>query len=242
VRSLRLLEALADTQSASLVDLAAAAQLSPSTAHRLLGTLVAEGYAGRSEDDQHYRLGYRVPALARSAETPLQDLRDAARPVLTRLRDAFGETANLVVLDGPAIVYVEQVESERAVRMFSRIGNRVAAHASGGGKALLASLPSERLDQLLGRQPLAALTPQTLTERPALDAELADIRDRGWAIDDREYDEDVVCVAAAITESSDVPAAAITVSGPVERMRTHDLATLGQEVAAAAQDVRRSLR
>lgn len=233
VRGLRLLEALAERPSATLAELAAATGLGASTTHRLLATLVGEGYVSRDAATQRYRLGHRVAALSRSAAMPTEALRAAAGPHMTALRDAFDETVNLVVLDGSVIVYVDQAESARPVRMFSRIGNRVPAHASGGGKAILAQLPPDRLDELLGTGPLAALTARTVTDPGELRARLDDVRERGWALDDGEYDESVVCVAAAIPAAS----AALTISGPAERLRTLDLAAAGERVVAAAARV-----
>lgn len=229
VRSLRLLEVLADQSSATLADLAAATSLEPSTTHRLLSTLAGEGYVGRDDGSQRYRLGHRVAALARVAAPPLDALRAAARPGMVELRDQFDETVNLVVLDGPAIVYLDQVESTRPVRMFSRIGNRVAAHASGGGKAILAQLPPDGPADLLGTEPLERLTDRTITDPAELRAHLDNVRARGWALDDGEYDLSVGCVAAAIPGAS----AAVTISGPIERMHAMDLDSTGATLAAA---------
>ncbi|MEZ5122724.1 MAG: IclR family transcriptional regulator [Solirubrobacterales bacterium] len=234
LRSLRLMEALADGREMSLTSLAEASGLRPSTTHRLLATLASEGYVGRGDDGQRYRLGHRVAALARSAASSVEDLREAARPTLLALRDDFDETANLIVLDGASIVYIDQVESRRPVRMFTRIGNRVPAHASGGGKALLASLTPDGLDQVLRGQVLERLTTHTITSREELDSALDVIRRRGWATDDREYDDDVICVAAAFPLPGDPHRAAITVSGPAERMLRHGLARLGEQAAARA--------
>jgi IclR family acetate operon transcriptional repressor len=152
------------------------------------------------------------------------------------LRDRFGETVNLAVLDRRHIVYVHQVESERAVRAFNRTGNRVLAHASAAGKALLAWQPEATIATLLDGG-LAQLTPATITAPERFAEYLAEVRRRGYALDLGEQDEDVVCVAAPIGSPGGRPLAALSLSGPASRMRRAQLGDTGTEVARAAAAV-----
>ncbi|HKG37613.1 MAG TPA: IclR family transcriptional regulator [Conexibacter sp.] len=235
-RSLALLDALAERADGGVSELAGATGLQPGTVHRLLTTLVAGGYAAHDPRTRRYRLGSRLLTLATAAERDFARVRAAALPAMHALRDTFGETTNLVVLDRDSIVYVDQVESVRPVRMFSRIGNRVPAHASGAGKALLACEPSEAVDALVARGALPALTANTITIAAVLRTALAVVRRRGYALDEGEYDESVTCAAAAIVLPEGRVPAAISVSGPTERMRSLRLARVGRAVAQAARD------
>jgi DNA-binding IclR family transcriptional regulator len=239
VRSLRLLEALAnaDGGDVGVVDVARATGLSQATAHRLLATLGGEGYVAQSTTTSRYRLGPRLFALATAAESEIAALRASATPVMHELQEALGETVNLSVLDRRHIIYVDQVESERAIRAFNRTGNRVAAHASAAGKVLLAFEPEAVLDGLAHGAPLEALTAATTTAPRELIAQLDEIRARGYAFDLGEHDEDVVCVAAPITAAGRRPAGALSVSGPADRMRRLDLADVGVRVARMASRI-----
>lgn len=238
-RSLDLLEAVAE-EELGLVALAERAGLGPSTAYRILSTLMERGYVTRSPQTGQFRLGSKLVELAAAARQGNERLRTAVRPHLRALRDATGETANLVMLDGLSIVYVDQVESSRAVRMFTTIGRRVPLHASGGGKAIAAFAPGELVDDLLVHG-LDRLTPHTLATAAALRSDLARVRERGYAIDHEEYEEGVICVAAPIFGPNGETVAAASISGPAARMLEHDLDALGatvlQHTRTASADV-----
>lgn len=239
-RSLRLLNAIAADGEVGVIELAQATGLSAGTTHRLLATLVAGGYVEHDPQTRRYRLGIQLFTVAAAGERQLGRLRRAAAPALERLRDAFDETTNLVVLDRASIVYVDQVESTRPVRLFSRIGNRVPAHASGAGKALLAHAAAEDVEALLAGPPLQAVTEHTITAADALRAELVRVRERGWALDEEEFDEGVVCAAAPVLVGGRA-LAAVSVSGPSERMRRRALDAVGARVAQAAGEVAAAL-
>jgi IclR family acetate operon transcriptional repressor len=237
-RALNVLEALAERagrgeDEVGVTELAAATGLSAPTVHRLLATLLDGGYVARGDGSIRYRLGPRLFSLAASAESPLARVRERVAPVMEELRDRFGETVNLAVLDRRHIVYIHQVESQRSVRAFNRIGNRVLAHASAAGKALLAHTPPATLEALLGVVELEALTPATLTSFEALSLDLQLVRSRGYALDLGEQDAEIVCVAAPVPAAGLRPAAAVSVSGPAARVRALDLDLVGAEIVAA---------
>jgi DNA-binding IclR family transcriptional regulator len=240
-RSLQLLEALADTSGTTdgelgVIALARRTGLSAGTAHRLLATLSGEGYVTHDDGTSRYRLGPRLFALAAAAESEITVLRNRSMPTMEALRDQFGETVNLAVLDRRHIIYVDQAESHRPVRAFSRTGNRVLAHASAAGKVLLAFEPTAMFEGL-GEHPLESLTEATITSLDELKEHLREIRVRGYALDLGEQDEEVVCVAAPVGQPGRRPAGAISISGPSSRMHNADLHSIGAEVAAAATTV-----
>jgi IclR family acetate operon transcriptional repressor len=233
VRSLRLLEEIAASAETGLTELTRRTGLSPSTAHRLLATLIDCGYVVQGPASSRYRLGHRVAALSGSIDDRLARLRAAAHPAMSQVRDEYDESVNLSVLDGLNLVYVDQLGSSRAVRMFTRIGSHVPAYATGSGKVLLAFAPDSLLDELYAQAPYERFAPNTITTAERMREELERIRARGYALDREEYDEGVVCVAAPIFSHAG-GIGALSVSGPASRMYRLDLTLVGEQVAAAA--------
>lgn len=240
-RGFDLLEAVASADEIGLVELAHRTGLQPSTTHRLLATLIACGYVVQNPQTSRYRLSHKVVELAGGQEHRMQRLRTAVRPHLLMIRDATDETTNLCVLDRFTIVYVDQAESSRTVRMFTERGRRAPAHACAGGKAMLAFQSSDVLADLRERAPFASLTPHTITDADELEVELRRAHSRGYAIDREEYEDGVLCIAAPIFGSNGEVLAAASVSGPAARMLRQDLSELGELVRGRMLEVSREL-
>ncbi len=229
-RSFELLELLADAAGeVTLSELACRSGLPAPTIHRLLRTLAAGGYV-RQEASRRYALG---PRLIRLGEAAGRMLGTWARPHLTHLMNTLGETANLALLDGDQVVYVAQVPSRHAMRMFTEVGRHVALHCTGVGKALLAQKSDSEVTAILERTGMPAQTPSTITGTAKLLAELEAIRARGYAVDDGEQEIGVRCIAVTMPGTS--TPTAISVSGPAARVTDEvvaEAAPLLQQVAA----------
>ena len=234
-RALDVLEALAAAGgTAALGDLAAACGLPAPTLHRLAATLADRGYL-RQTPDRRYSLGSRLVPLGADAHALLGA---RALPVLQALAELTGESANLAVLTQGRAEYVAQVPGRHTMRTFTEVGNRVALHCTGVGKALLAAVPPAQAGQLIGTAPLAAQTAGTITDPAALHAEIALIRARGYALDEGEMEIGVRCVAVGLPGSAPM---AVSVSGPAARM-TDDLVTSAvSALRTAAGQLRRQL-
>jgi DNA-binding IclR family transcriptional regulator len=240
-RAFGLLEALAARDEAGLVELARDVSLHPSTAHRLLASLIDCGYAMQSPTTGRYRLGRKVLELASGSKARDARLRAITRPHLETIRATLDETTNLIALDGLAAVYLDQVESQRAVRLFAEPGRRVPAHTSGGGKAILAHQDDGLLEKLYAGEPFVRLTSRTITTADGLRQELARVRRRGYALDNEEYEEGVSCVAAPIFDNLGGACAAISVSAPSARLRRVGFAELGALLAQHTSEISREL-
>jgi DNA-binding IclR family transcriptional regulator len=222
-RAFDLLEALAARGDAGVTELASRTGLVPSTAHRLLATLTKRGYV--SQSGGRYMLGYKIGEVAGGLEHRLARLRACARPHLEAIQRATGETTNLVVLDTDRVVYVDQVEGSRSVRMFTAVGTAVPAHSTGSGKAIMAFGPPALVAAL--PESLARITPRTLVTLEALEDDFKRIRRRGYAIDNEEHEEGVACVATPMFDHTGAPCAALSVSGPTARILHADTSELG---------------
>jgi DNA-binding IclR family transcriptional regulator len=144
---------------------------------------------------------------------------DRVKPYLQELTDRSGETTHLAVLNDGQVLYVDKVESPRSLRMPSQVGRRLPVHCTGVGKALIAYLPDEVLQGLVKRRGLASFTANTITALGALQAELARIRERGFAVDNEEIEEGLVCIGAAVRDQTAHVVAAISIAGPSSRLR-----------------------
>jgi IclR family acetate operon transcriptional repressor len=229
-RALQLLELMADAGGAlRLAELEAATGLPLPTIHRLVRALVHNGYV-RQEPSRRYALG---PQLIRLGETAGRALGSwAGRQHLAELVAQIGETANMAVLEGDAVVYVAQVPSVHAMRMFTEVGRRVPVHCTGVGKALLSQLPDDQVLALLRRTGTPARTARTITDPQVMLAELAEIREQGFAVDNGEQEIGVRCVAVPVKGAP--TRAAISVSGPSGRIplsRVGQIAPVLQEAA-----------
>ncbi|MBA3720036.1 MAG: IclR family transcriptional regulator [Nocardioidaceae bacterium] len=228
-RALQLVERLADAGgSMGLAQLQAATGLPLPTVHRLLRSLAHNGYV-RQDPARRYTLG---PRLIRLGEEAGRELGSWAKPRLAELVAEIGETANMALLEGDAVVYVAQVPSAHSMRMFTEVGRRVDAHCTGVGKALLSQLPDRHVLELLGRTGMPAQTSRTLTDPSALLAELSEVRDQGWAMDDAEQEVGVRCVAVPVAGAP--TQAALSISGPSGRItveRVAQIAPILQRVA-----------
>ena len=240
-RALDLLEALAGADGeVSITALAARTKLHVSTVHRLLATLLRRGYVRQNPDTSRYYAGAKVATLSES-RSRYNEIRLAARPLLQALVEATRETANLSVLDDTMAVYIETAASPQVVRLFTAVGNRVPLHATGAGKALLASLPQPRRDALLDRTELRPHTGKTLVDRASLARALDETRDRGYALDDEEYDDGVRCVAVPVGPIG-APIGAISISGPASRLTKQRCVEFVPQMRRAAADLADTLR
>lgn len=236
-RALALLEHIADAGgSLRLTELESATGLPLPTIHRLLRALMHNGYV-RQEPTRRYALG---PRLVRLGETAGRALGTWAVPRLAELVAEIGETANMAVLEADAVVYVAQVPSAHSMRMFTEVGRRVSAHSTGVGKVLLGQLSDDEVRELLRRTGMPAMTPRTHTDPAAFMAELAEVREQGWAVDDAEQEIGVRCVAVPVPGAP--TRSALSVSGPSGRVtagRVVEIAPVLQRVAAGlARDLR----
>ncbi len=232
-KSFELLRAVAARPGMTASELARATGLPRSTATRTLRTLAD---AGIVEERDGWVPGYELVRLARTAD-PYRGLVERARPCVAALRDEAGESALLAVFSGrPALEIVLQLDPQRHLGVASWIGVDVPLHASAAGKLALAELSPEELDAWLDERSLQSFTPATLATAPALRAELATVRRRGWADLVDELEDGLTSLAAGVRDPTGALTAAIGISGPTSRLgRARRRELLGPLLQAAGE-------
>lgn len=240
-RALTLLRLLAQGDRGSrLSDLARAAGLPVSTAHRLLTTLEQQGFAQFEPAAAAWHVGRDAFSVGMAYGRRLSFVAPAL-PLLRRLRDATRETANLGILDDDHLVTVSQVESREIRRALSPPGRRVPVFSSAMGKAILSTWRDEDVLALADRAGLPPLTSKSLRTRDAALADIARTRARGWSLDDEEFNLGMRCLAAVVWSPQGEAACAISISGAAARLTDDRLEPLGTLVAQAAGELTRLL-
>jgi DNA-binding IclR family transcriptional regulator len=224
----------------TLGDLAQGLGVHKSTVLRLLQTLEAGGFARRRQDGT-YAVGR---GLIRLADTALEsfDLRHAARPHLLRLSSLCGHTVHLATYVDGEVVYIDKIEGRASVRMASRIGQSAVLHTAAVAKAVMANLEPTLVGQdLISRISFVRHTPQTITSRQRYLDELAEVRRRGFAQDDGEYEDFVMCVAAAIPSTEPYAMSAVSISAPRMLLTFDDLRSFVPDLLDTVRDIAHDL-
>lgn len=230
-RALQLLSSFVTTPEQGITDIAAHADLSPSTVHRIVQALVQSGYLEQNAKTDRYHLGHAAHLLGQSARERWGY--DRALPILERIGSLTGESVNMGVADGNEVVVVLRVESVQPLRLDMPSGSRIPMHCSSMGKSLLA-FSSKPLPKMTYQRS----TPTTITSEADFQKELTRTAKRGYAIDNEESIPGVSCVAAPILDSEGTPVAAIAIQGPTVRMTSERLAAISEHVIAAAAEIR----
>lgn len=227
--ALRLLLLLRDRPSIRVADAGDELGVGRSTAHRILAMLQYHDFVVQDPATKAYGPGRALIELGSAAARQL-DVRVHARPVLGALRDALGETAHLMVLQGRDGVFVESIETDRALRAGSRVGMAMPAHCCAGGKVLLAALDRDALRVLLPAGRLPGLTDRSIGTRAQLERELEDVRARGYAANLGESEPDIAAIGAPIRDAAGQVVAAMTISAPISRVGPEDVERIASVV------------
>jgi DNA-binding IclR family transcriptional regulator len=224
--ALRLAHILQTEGPLRVTDVAERLGVAPSTAHRLLAMLVYRDFAQKN-DDRTYRSGFALRPLA-PTDAPIPLLRDIATPHMQSLVDMVDESANLVVLAGTDARFVVTIECHRVLRVGDRVGRFLPAHITSGGKAILARSTREAVNERF--RDLEGF------DLARLHRELAQVRRRGYAINNQQTETGLTAVGIAVSNAAGAPCAAVCLAMPTARYsRDH----LPQQITALGETAQR---
>ncbi|WP_149831323.1 IclR family transcriptional regulator [Streptomyces tailanensis] len=235
-RAISVLEILARRGEAGVSEVGAEIDVHKSTAFRLLGALEARGLVEQTAERGKYRLGFGIVRLA-GAVTGRLDITQQGRPVCERLSEEIGETVNIAVLQEHYAVNLYQVRGPGAVGTHNWVGQLTPVHATSSGKILLAHLPAKDRADVLAESGVRKLTPHTLTARTKLEKNLAEARERGYAVTLEELEIGLHAMATPIRSHDGEVIAALSASGPAYRLTEERMHELAPALIGGARDI-----
>lgn len=217
-RALTILNTLSDyPDGLPIAKLTKLVDLSKSTTHRLLATLVDMNYVAKDLESDKYKVGLQTLFVARSVLNN-NNIVNVAKPYLKHLCADVNETVHLCIEDKGEIVYIDKLESNQTIRMYSRIGNRAPMYCTAVGKILLSGMAAGRLEEIAASTTFTPRTPRTITSAEELRTEVDKVRQQGYALDNIENEEGIRCIAAPIFSHEHRIVASFSISGPSNRV------------------------
>lgn len=239
VTAASILDTIAARDRVLAQDLAKELDLNRSTVHRMLHTLQLLGYVARHPDG-YYRLTFHLFEIGNSV-LHSYNLIDAARRSLLQLSHDTGFTVNHAVLYEDETLYVDKASPPSHLQLDRSIGETEPLHCTSLGKTLMAFQPEEERQRLVETLELAPFTEHTITDRRKLAAELEQVRDRGYAIDDQELAMELRCVAAPVLGPDGALLSAISISGPADKLRPQSIPGLLPGLREAVATIAKNL-
>lgn len=233
--ALRILKSFSTFEPTKKVsDLAEELGVAKSTVSRLMTTLASEGFVIKDEKTREYRLGLTVLTLGGLVTNHLE-IHKEATPVLSKLVHDTGETAHLSIMDELDTIYIHKEECHHPVRILTHLGRRNPSYCTSSGKVLLAYSEPEIVEKVI-EQGLVAYTDNSITDPDTLRSELENIRKQGYAVSTQELTIGTRSIAAPIRDYTGKVVSAITIVGPIQRMKNSKIKEFASKVMEAAKD------
>jgi IclR family transcriptional regulator, KDG regulon repressor len=237
--ALRLLRSFSIAEPEKKVtELASSLGLGKSTVSRLLTTLASEGFVAKNPETQKYRLGLSILNLNTIVTSNLEINRES-QPILQKLVNEIGETAQIAVSEDMGVVYLTRVDCKHPVQILTHIGRRNPLHCTSSGKVILAHRKEEVIERYI-ENGLQKYTGNTITDPDDFRTTLKTIKEQGYSISIEELLEGVASVAAPIRDYTGKVVYAITITGPIHRMNPHNHSIINK-VKNAAREISENL-
>jgi len=230
----------ASAKPLTLTAIAKETGMAKSTLHGILSTLVEIGYVSQSAENDQYSLSVHMFEIGSSVSNSWNE-RQIAIPYMQRILEQTGETVHMAVLSDGEVLYIHKQESSRSIQIVTANGVKLPAHCTGLGKALLSGLQPAEVLQIVDSKGMQRLTEHTITSYDALMDELARVRQQGYSVDNQEFMDGLRCIAVPIYTHSGKVTAAISIAGPLSRMRDEDFEFNKKCLLTAAREISKKL-
>lgn len=212
-----------------------------STVLRMLNSLISIGYIDQNLKTRMYSLSFKFCRIGEAVRSQFS-IRELIRPFIVELSEKCQESTCLAIEQDMSVVYIDVVEGpDNMLRTLQRIGKSAPMHSTGVGKLMLTSYDSKELDTFIKAKGLQALTNKTITKYEDLLAELDNVRELGYALDDEECEIGARCIAAPIKDYTGNIVACISVSGPTSRMNKSKINKITKDILMTAENISTSL-
>jgi DNA-binding IclR family transcriptional regulator len=237
LRAMSVLEFLARSKrGASISEIGRNLALPKSSTYLVVKTLEQQGYLRRNVQSGRYYFGLKLVSLSRKVLEHL-DLREVARPVLTKLMRETGIIVHLAVLEGNEAVIIDRVEPPGTRAGADWVGRRLDVNCTGVGKALAAFLPDEQFAEVITAKRFARHNDNTIVTIGGLKRELAKVREQGYALDDEEDEIGVRCIGVPVFDTRQRAVAAISLAGTADQIPLDRVQTLARTLKQTALEI-----
>jgi IclR family KDG regulon transcriptional repressor len=224
IRFFKIIDLLENSSELRLKDIADKLSIDKSTIHRFLKTLLKYNFVKMNPSNKKYSLGLKFLNIATKIIDSI-DIRNIAHPYLIDLEEYSNETIHLTTFDGKRVVYIDKIESIKPIRMYSRIGNIAPINCTAAGKAILAFQKESVINSIIQDLDFIPVTKNTITDKKKFMEDLEDVRNKGFAVDNSEHEENICCIAAPIRDYSREVKYAVSISAIKTRMDLSELIT-----------------
>lgn len=213
-RAASILETLAEHPSLSLMELSEKVQLHKATTHRIVTSLVKNGFVEQDSENKHYCISLKMFELGNKRVQNI-DFLNVAKSMIRQLSMEINQTVHLVVEDRDEILYIDKYGEEAEAKMRSKVGQKAPLYCTAVGKAILATRSNSEIESYWKWANPERKTDRTITDFRAFMEEIGSIRETEYALDNEEHEEGVFCIGCTFASYKESPAGAISISLPV---------------------------
>ncbi|MCD8826418.1 IclR family transcriptional regulator [Staphylococcus gallinarum] len=221
-RALTILEIISNEETVSLKELVEFTGLSKSTIHRIVNSLIVNGYVRQDENTAKYEITFKMFQLGNKRVQNI-DFLNVAKSMISQLTNTLEETCHLVVEDNNEVLYIDKfVPSNNSHAMASKIGKRAPMYCTAVGKSILSTYTNEKIKEIWDQTEIKKLTENTITEFDTLMEEINEIREQGYSVDNEENEKGIYCVSTYFVNYRNEVQGAISLSFSIQKLEKKD--------------------